>query len=246
MNSKNKTKAFVFLGVAFVLLITLIDCKQTSGGGGGGTQEAPFVEGGASLILSPDKLTIAVKAKTEDGSDVQVEGCNETTLKSNVETTLNATGTRVALKGEIIELVCSYNQLIELNVQGCASLQKLRCWGNQLTALDMHGLTALQALSCAGNQLTALNLQGLTNLKGLNCVVNKLDAKAMTEILNALPTRGANDNAGVILYTEEKNYTEGNCKDYTQPAELKAAFEGAKSRNWKLLKNKAIVGPVDI
>ena len=293
MNSKNKTKAFVFLGVAFVLLTTLTDCKQASGGGGGGKQGDPFVEGGASLILSPDKLTIKVKAKTEDGSDVQVEGCIETTLKSNVETELHAKGTTVILKGKIIELDfsgtlynrqsltalnvqgltalqvlnCSYNQLTELNVQGCTSLQVLLCWSNQLpelnvqglTALDwlncsdnqlpelnVQGLTALQWLVCWRNQLPELNVQGLTSLKLIYCHNNKLNAQAMTALLNALPAREAGDDAFAILYTEHTDIPEGNHKDYTQPADLKAAFDEAKKRNWELKKVNASGGLEDI
>jgi len=40
---------------------------------------------GAVLILSPDHLNIKVAANTEDGSDITVEGCTETTLKSDIQ-----------------------------------------------------------------------------------------------------------------------------------------------------------------
>ena len=236
------------------------------------------VEGGAVLILSPDKLTIEVRAKTEDGSAITVEGCNETTLASGTRTTLLAKGTKVILKGNITGLSCSDNQLTSLNVQGLTALQKLSCGGNKLTELNVQGLTALQELWCSGNQLPELNVQGLTALqklecrdnqltalnvqgctslqkldcwknqltelnvqsctalKDLYCYSNQLNAQAMTEILNALPAREASDNATARLYTEETDEPEGNCKDFTQPAELKKAVEDAKSRNWKLHK----------
>ena len=387
--------AFKKLGVVALMLATTLAlavfftaCKQTSGGGG--KQGAPFVEGGASLILSSDKLTIMVRARTEDGSAIAVEGCTETTLANNTETTLTATGTRVVLKGKITELdvsgtefnkqplvalnvqgltslqelncggnkltslnvqgltalqelKCSYNQLTELNVQGLTSLQELYCGGNQLTRLTVQGLTSLQELYCGGNQLTSLNVQGLTALQTLVCGSNKLtelnvqgltslqtfscwnnqltelnvqglkalrtltcdynqftelnvqgctslkdidcsrnqltalnvqglkalrtlrcsdnqlpelnvqgltsltwlgcrgnqlNAQAMTELLQALPAREASDDAKALLYTEQST-SEGNCKDYTQPAELKTAFDGAKSKNWKLQKFNA-------
>ena len=280
---------------------------------------------GASLILSPNKLTFKVNAKTEDGSDITVEGCTETRLASDTKTTLHARGTTVILKGKITELdvsgtyenkqtltalnvqgltslqklycyhnqltelnvqgltslirlECYYNQLTELNVQGLTSLkvlecysnqltelnvqgltalQELSCWSNQLPELNVQGLTALQKLYCSENQLTALNVQGLTalqelycsynqltelnvqgraSLKELDCYRNKLNAQAMTELLNALPARTAGDDAEATLYTEKTGEVEGNCKDYTQPAELKAAFEDAKSRKWQLMK----------
>ena len=132
------------------------------------------VEGGAVLILSPDHLTIKVKAITEDGSAITVEGCEETTLKSNEETTLHAKGTTVILKGKITNLSCGNNQLTALNVQGLTALQELDCIDNKLTALNVQGLTALQKLNCSYNQLTALDVQGLTSLQELKCSANKL------------------------------------------------------------------------
>ena len=136
----------------------------------------------------------------------------------------------------LIRLECYYNQLTELNVQGLTSLKVLECYSNQLTELNVQGLTALQKLYCSYNQLTELNVQGRASLKELDCYRNKLNAQAMTELLNALPARTAGDDAEATLYTEKIGVTEGNCKDYTQPAELKAAFEDAKSRKWQLMK----------
>ena len=232
------------------------------------------------LTLSPEKLTIKVEAKTADDSDIQVEGCTETTLKSDELTELHATGTRVVLKGKITELNCNGNQLTALNVQGltaleellcrnnqlttldvsglttlkelgcngnqltslnvsgCTTLQKLGCFRNQLTSLSVQGLISLQMLGCHGNQLASLDTSGLTALKRLSCYNNKLNAQAMTELLNALPTRGASDDAKATLYTEKTEPVEDNCKDYNRPAELKTAFEGARGRHWKLQKEK--------
>ena len=150
---------------------------------------------------------------------------------SNQLTELNVQGL-TALQ----ELSCWSNQLPELNVQGLTALQKLYCSENQLTALNVQGLTALQELYCSYNQLTELNVQGRASLKELDCYRNKLNAQAMTELLNALPARTAGDDAEATLYTEKTGEVEGNCKDYTQPAELKAAFEDAKSRKWQLMK----------
>ena len=217
---------------------------------------APFIEGGASLILSPDKLTISVNATTEDGSAITVEGCNKTTLNNGYYTELHAKGTKVILKGKITKLNCIHSQLTSLNVQGLTALQELNCYENKLTELDVQGCTALKylycysnqlptldvqgctelrCLSCGYNKLTSLNVQGLTALQELYCYSNKLNAQAMTKLLNALPARGASDKGDATLYLETAS-TEGNCKDYTQPDELKAALEGAKSRNWKLKK----------
>ena len=136
--------------------------------------DAPFIEGGASLILSPDKLDITVEVRTADSTPITVEGCTETTLPSGAQTVLHATSTRVILKGNITKLECRVNQLTALNVQGLTTLYSLSCHINQLTELNVQGLTALNELDCDHNQLTALNVQGLTALKELRCGGNQL------------------------------------------------------------------------
>ena len=145
---------------------------------------APFVEGGASLILYPDMFDIRVAVTTADNSPVTVEGCTETTLPSGTETILHAKGIVVILKGKITKLNCgildSYghdpNVLTDLNVQGCTALQTLDCQFNRLTALNVQSLTSLQELNCCANRLTALNVQGLTALEELYCGGNQLTA----------------------------------------------------------------------
>ena len=142
------------------------------------------------------------------------------------------------------ELNCFGNNLTELDVQGLTKLQKLECEENQLAKLNASGLTELKEINCNENQLTELKVQGCTALKSLYCHSNQLNAEAMKALLNALPQREASqDNPAVaLLYTEETGKTEGNHKDFnttTTPADLKTAFNGAKSRKWKLRKVNA-------
>lgn len=93
---KTKHKAFALtkMRAAALIIAALLTpalmftgCKQSAGGsneggssGGGTVPKAPFVEGGASLILSPDKLDITVEVTTSDNSPITVKGCSETTL----------------------------------------------------------------------------------------------------------------------------------------------------------------------
>ena len=225
--------------------------------------DAPFVEGGASLILNPDKLTIKVKAKTSDGSAVAVEGCTETSLASgnSTYTELHATGPVVIFKGKITELYCGNfdnngiqntlaalnvqglsalktlycgdNKLTVLNVQGLSNLKYLDCYENQLTVLDVQDCTALQYLRCYENQLTALNVHGCTALKSLNCYGNRLNDRAFIKIFKDLPQSGGT----CYLYTEEPGVTEGNHTDFTAPSAVQAAFQNAKTvKHWTMYK----------
>ena len=230
----------IFFAASALALLGVSACKDPSDGTGGGTgapPDAPFVEGGASLILSPDKLDITVKGTTADGTSVTVEGCTETTLISGIETVLHAKGSLVILKGKITSLDCSVNRLNSLNVQGLTALQVLSCVGNRLTALNVQGLTALQTLNCFANQLTALNVQGLTALKELLCGENQLNADAFKKLFNDLPVRADSDNASCYLYTERTDDTEGNHTYFSAPPDLSDAFNNAKTvKKWKMYK----------
>ena len=189
----------IFFVVSALALFVMTACKDPSDGTGSGTgtlPEAPFVEGGVSFILSPDKRTVTVKVKTAVGN-VTVEGCEEMTLTSGAKAELHAQGTRITLKGNITELQCDNNQLISLNVQGLTALESLECFNNRLTALNVQGLAALQELECRNNELTALNLRGMTALQGLWCGGNKLTALNV-QSLTALQTLRCNGN----LFTE--------------------------------------------
>ena len=165
----------IFFAASALMLLGVSACKDPSDGNIA-PPEAPFVEGGASLILSPDKLDIRVKVTTSDGTPVTVEGCTETELISGIETVLHAKGSLVILKGNIKELDCRWNKLTSLNVQGLTALQVLGCNDNRLTELNVQGLTALHWLDCYNNKLTALNVQGLTALVWLYCGNNQLTA----------------------------------------------------------------------
>ena len=147
MKSNSKTKVASLVTAALLALIALFgmtacpnnaggNTDSASGGNTGGLElpQAPLVQGGASLILSPDKLTIKVKATTSDNSPITVEGCDKTELASGTQTELKAKGTKVVLKGKITNLFCGGNKLTALNVQGLNALQGLGCYNNQLTA----------------------------------------------------------------------------------------------------------------
>ena len=178
-------------------------------------------------------------------SDLRYLACVRNQLKS-----LNAQGCAALQR-----LDCRDNQLTSLNVQGCSALQTLicernqlksldvqglplqtlYCGGNQLTSLDVQGLSDLRYLSCGHNQLTSLDVRGCSALQGLDCYKNKLDAAAFISIFDALPDySGQLYGALCTVYSTEPG--EGNCTNFNSPPELQTAFNGAKTKNWKMYK----------
>ena len=97
-----KTGAAALITAALLTLVPVfIGCPNNAGGNKpGGSGENPSTPPSETAILTLDagKLNIIVKAKTADGSDIQVEGCDEATLKSDKAAELHAKGTIVTLK----------------------------------------------------------------------------------------------------------------------------------------------------
>ena len=208
------------LNVSGLTALQELQCNDTN------QLETLNVQGCTTLKVLKCQYNKIAELDVSDLTALQELDCNTNQLK-----TLNVQGL-TALQ----ELSCGSNQLKTLNVQGLTALQKLYCENNQLTTLNVQGLTALQELYCENNQLTTLNVQGCTALKSLLCFKNKLNADAFIKIFNDLPIREASDNAEAILYAEDEDLIEDNCTDFTQPEDLKKAFDGAKAKHWKLQK----------
>ena len=208
------------LNVSGLTALQELQCNDTN------LLETLNVQGCTTLKVLKCQYNKIAELDVSDLTALQELDCNTNQLK-----TLNVQGL-TALQ----ELSCGSNQLKTLNVQGLTALQKLYCENNQLTTLNVQGLTALQELYCENNQLTTLNVQGCTALKSLLCFKNKLNADAFIKIFNDLPIREASDNAEAILYAEDEDLIEDNCTDFTQPEDLKKAFDGAKAKHWKLQK----------
>ena len=101
----------------------------------------------------------------------------------------------VSQNTELTWLVCSRNQLTELDVSSNPILHDLSCSGNKLTKLDVSNNPQLQTLDCHANELTELNC-GNNQLMELNCYKNQL-----TEL-------DVSKNAALVeLYCSQNNLT---------------------------------------
>ena len=203
-NSKAKAKALkTTRGAALITAATLtlalmfLGCKQPE------TPEPPAPPVRYVVLTIGTKNTIQVKANTAGGSDIAVEGCHQKTLKNGQKTALTATGQKVILKGNIIELDCEDNQLTAVDVKGCPALKVLVCPLNKLTELNVQGLTALREVDARKNEITKLNVKGCTALWSLDVATNKLtelDVKGCTSLEK--------------LYCGHNNFTNFDLKSY--------------------------------
>ena len=74
----------------------------------------------------------------------------------------------------LIDLRCSYNQLITLDLSQNTALTYLNCRNNLLTSLNVSASTALDQLHCQDNQLTSLDVSQNIALTVLICGNNQL------------------------------------------------------------------------
>ena len=133
------------------------------------------------------RIRLAILA---DG-DVTIEGVNEREFFSDgSEHTYTIAGDQVIIRGNITELDCSKNQLINIDVSKSPSLWTLKCSDNKLTSLNASSCPLLTKLDCSNNPLTSINLNGtllekflwrdgaLTSLDVSGCVsLTKLDCR---------------------------------------------------------------------
>lgn len=75
----------------------------------------------------------------------------------------------ISASPNLTQLVCSGNQLTELDVSGLPDLTALDCSGNRLTSLDLSVQSGLQSLDCSSNQLASLDLSANDALASVSC-----------------------------------------------------------------------------
>ena len=109
------------------------------------------------------------------------------------------------------ELVCGWNQMKSLNVAGLKKLKVLNCMRNSLTSLDLTGLTSLEELQCMLNPITDLNLKELSSLKKLDCNNNRLTILDVEGLANLEEIQCYNNPLTKINLAGLKNLTILNC-----------------------------------
>ena len=130
----------------------------------------------------------------------------------------------------ITELYISENQIKSLNVSNCSALKSLSCNKCGLKTLNASGCTAMEWLYCAGNQLTflpsSLDISGLPALKWFDISSNNIHIGPMQFIIENLPDRNAEAEAGALFVIDENDPNEGNVitRDQVTAARLKHWF----------------------
>ncbi|MBO4730344.1 MAG: hypothetical protein J5593_02610 [Bacteroidaceae bacterium] len=107
------------------------------------------------------------------------------------------------------------------------NLEELVCHGLSLTELDLSENRKLREVDCVNNKLTSLILPASSSLKRIDCYGNKFTTKAVTQIIDSLPT--VTDTRYVYL-VDHSNSAEVNKCSAQQ-------VKKAEKRGWKIMHN---------
>lgn len=104
--------------------------------------------------------------------DIKIDGVNEPGKQGYAGYTL--TSSEVVIEGDITFFACNDNDLTELDVSQCATLDTMQVIFNYLTSLDLSQNKKLRKVFCYENMLETLTLGNLPELGELLCQTNKL------------------------------------------------------------------------
>lgn len=150
----------------------------------------------------------------------------------------------VKLKGAILELDCSDQEITQLDLSQAARLQTLFAYKNKLTSIDLGSSSALDFVDLSYNELTSVEIPALPRLQRLALYNNRLEELSIgscpqlsyldihgnqlaQSVCEALPSHlPQRDQAGTLVAVDNTQQ-EGN--KYS-----KQAVETAKEKGWEV------------
>ncbi|MEL0456979.1 T9SS type A sorting domain-containing protein [Flavobacteriaceae bacterium SZ-1-7] len=97
-----------------------------------------------------------------------------TSLETLICSNNDLTNVDVSNNTNLTSLLCGSNALVGLSLANNTGLETLNCSDNQIQVLDLSNLSALKSLTCSANQLMQLNISNNTNISFLNVSNNRL------------------------------------------------------------------------
>ena len=82
---------------------------------------------------------------------------------------LSGKGLLLGNKPVLDKLICSNNNLTEIDISGCTKLSLLQCNNNKITSLDLSSNKELSEFNCSNNPLSGLSLDNVKFLYTLLC-----------------------------------------------------------------------------
>lgn len=216
------------LFILTLALVALVGCKKEPGPEPGLTPDTP-----TTILFKTGKAVGETITLGFDGSEVfglSIDGATAEEISVNHNwriVKLKLTSQTVTVMGDMTVFDCKNNGITEIALTKDLKLYDFNCSGNELTSLNVSGLTELEYFACSSNRLTSLNIEGCDKLCYVECYSNSITDKAMTDIVNDLPTLGT-PGAGRLVVTAE------GCGNVITATDVATA----KGKNWDVLDDK--------
>jgi hypothetical protein len=137
---------------------------------------------------NPESYTTFLKDNDGTSREVTFYSCAANGFRTGTMSYLSASGNNISdinlsncFSLNLIEV--SFNNLTTLDVSSCSSLDSLSCSNNSISSLGTLP-PSLTVLECGGNALTSLNVLALVNLTNLSCYQNNLTTLDVSSLSN--------------------------------------------------------------
>lgn len=146
-------------------------------------------------------------------------------------------------------LYCNNNELVNLDVRNCTSLQWVMCANNNLSNIEFENNIALKTLCCQNNKFTSLNFENIPSLSGLNCSNNQLASLSLKSIpdLEGVDCSGNHLTSLNVEKNTKLRYLKCENNEYavSQESQLDlSTLPGFQIEKASLWKNASIVKPI--
>lgn len=164
----------------------------------------------ASLDFTDCTLLETLDCHSNRLAELKLTGCaNLVTVDcyENELTSLNLSG-----REKLASICVDENNLESLMAKDCSALTYVSATSCKIQSADFSNSLKLSDILIEKNQLKSINISGCSSLKFFNFYLNQLPLSAMTQLIEALPTRDK-DSAGkitVLGIDTASGYKEGN------------------------------------
>lgn len=154
--------------------------------------KAALLSASPSNSIAKDLSDNFFKIDSNNDGEIQIAEALNVSYLSIVNSNINDL-TGIDFFSNITILICSNNQLTDLNVSNLFNLEVLDCVNNQIIVLNTDGLINLQELYCESNLISNGNFSSLLSLVILDCDDNNLNNLNVSN-LNYLESVYVNNN----------------------------------------------------
>ena len=153
-----------------------------------------------------------VKIDTNNNGEIEVsEAAVITYLNVSLSNITDLTG--IEYFTNLLSLISTSNQLVNLDLSQNHNIEYLICWNNQLTTLDLSQNPNLKYLICADNQLTSLNVSQNYNLMQLTCHTNQLISLDVSQKPNLVELSCNTNQLTILDVSQNTNLNKLYCYD---------------------------------